>query len=61
MDFVGGDHTVEIRIDLTPQDRVGEPLVVEVAEHLRRSLIAETGRISPTPGIHIERETDLGV
>ena len=61
MDFVGGDDTVEVGVDLAADYRVGEPLVVEVAEIRGRFLVAGIGRISPTPGVHVQRKPDLGV
>ncbi len=59
MDLVGGDHAVEVRIHLAPQDRIGEPPVVEVAEVCGGLLIAGVGRIPSAPGVHVQREADL--
>ena len=59
MDLVGGDHAVEVRIHLAPQDRVGEPPIVEMTEVHGRLLIAGVGRIPSAPGVHVQREADL--
>ena len=61
MNLIGGDDAVEVGVNLTAQHRVGEPAVVEVTELHCGLLIAGIGRVSPAPGVHVQRKPDLGV
>ena len=61
MNLIGGDDAVEVGVNLTAQHRVGEPAVVEVTELRCGLLIAGIGRVSPAPGVHVQRKPDLGV